>query len=423
MFIKNFKQLAKTPQRKIVLEIIEEGLFAIQPKEIISRNIKLTNANLTIKDKTFTLQNYNRIFLLGFGKGSAMLAKYTEEILGDFLTEGYVIDLEKVQFSKIEQTIGTHPLSSKTNFLFTKKVLKKLTNLSKKDLIIVLIAGGGSALFEDPYKIDLKKTIEVNKALLKSGADINEINTIRKHLSKVKGGGLVKTLYPAKIVSLIFSDVPGNDLSVIASGPTVKDNTTIGEALAIYKKYNLDNLGLLESDFLETLKDDSFLKNVENLLILSNLTVLRAMEEKAKKLGLQVKIYSDKLKGDAKTTGRLLDQNATLDSILLAGGETTVKVTGNGQGGRNQELVLGTLSYLDDKTIIASFDSDGWDNSKFAGAIGDFETVKKAKELNLNPEEFLEKNSSLAFFEKVGDGIETGRLPSNVSDIMIVLKK
>ncbi len=422
--IKNFESLNKTPERKICLDLVEAALSSIQPQNIIAKNFSLNGSILTIQDKAIDLTRFDRIFLLGFGKGSAGLSKNIENILGNLLTEGYVIDLVSEQFSKIQLTIGTHPLPSENNLSFTKKVIERLGSLTEKDLVMIVITGGGSVLFENPYRVDLEKLIEINKSLLFSGATITEMNIVRKHLSQVKGGGLIKPLFPAVIVSVIASDVPGNDLSVIASGPTVKDGTTKEDALQVLKKYNLlDKLGLSPDDFLETPKEDRYFKNALNILLLSNQTALLAMKDKAIELGFDAKILTDKLQANAKTAGKeLIDQ--TSSGILLAGGETTVKVLNKGgQGGRNQEVVLAALPCINDNITIVSFDTDGWDNSPFAGAIGDSLTVQKAKEMNISPEIFSQENNSFLFFEKTGDGIITDRLPSNVSDLMIVLKK
>jgi len=422
--IKNFESLNKTPERKICLELIETALASIQPQSIIAKNFSLNGSLLTIQDKTIDLTRFERIFLLGFGKGSAGLSKYIESMLSNLLTEGYAIDVRPEQFSKIQLTIGTHPLPSEANLSFTKRVLERLGNLTEKDLVLVVITGGGSVLFEDPYRVDLEKLIEINKSLLFSGTTITDMNIVRKHLSWVKGGGLIKPLFPARVVSVIASDVPGNDLSVIASGPTVKDDTTKEQAVEVLKKYNLfEKLGLSEEDFIETPKENKYFENATNILLVDNQTALSAMKEKAKELGFDAKIYTDRLQADAKTVGKELVGKIS-SGILLAGGETTVKVLNKGgQGGRNQEVVLAALASVDEKTTIASFDSDGWDNSLFAGAIGDSLTIKKAKEISINPEVFLQENNSFLFFEKTGDGIITDRLPSNVSDLMIVLKK
>lgn len=424
MFIKNFDALAKTPERKVILELIEVAFTAIQPQHVLSKSVSLENNILTIQDKTFQLANFERIFLIGFGKGSAGIAKVLEGRLGDKLTDGYVIDVVQTEFSKIRFTLGTHPLPSEENLRFTQTALEGVGQLTEKDLVLVVICGGGSVMFEKPYKINLGTLTMVNKALLRSGATISEMNVIRKHLSSTKGGGLAKLLYPAHIASLIFSDVPGNDLSVIASGSTVKDPTTLSEAMDLLAKYNLtQSLPLSPEDFIETPKEDKYFEQVTNMFILSNVTALEAMQKKAQELGLPAVIYSDRMQGDAKEVGKQLIDIAKPGEILLVGGETTVKVVGSGQGGRNQELVLAALSSLDEKTIIASFDSDGWDFFEEAGAIGDYLTIQKSQEMGLDRQAFLDNDDSYGFFTKVEDGILTGKLESNVSDLMIVYKK
>lgn len=423
MLIKNFDELAKTPQRKIVLEIINAALEAIQPHNVLEKNISLKDSLFTIQGKTYDLRLFERVFFIGFGKGSAGIAKVLEDTLGDTLTTGYDIDVIHQDFSKIEFTLGTHPLPSEQNLVFTQHALDGLGKLTEKDLVLLVVCGGGSVMFEKPYKINLGTLTMVNKALLRSGATISEMNVIRKHLSSTKGGGLAKLLHPASVAGLIFSDVPGNDLSVIASGSTVKDQTTLQEALDILEKYHLTNeLPLTKNDFTETPKEDMYFDKISNILVLSNLTALHAMEEKAKEFGISTKIHSDRLQADAKETGKYLIEQTVPGEILLVGGETTVKVTGTGEGGRNQALVLASLEHLDDKTVIASFDSDGWDYFHFAGAIGDEQTKKKAREMGIEPSAFLANDDSLGFFAKVGDGIDTGMLESNVSDLMLVYK-
>ena len=423
-FIKNYSDLAISKERETVLDLIETALSSIQPKNALEKNLVLKEKLLTIQGKKFDLSNYERIFLLSFGKGSFGISKIIKDILGTKLTKGFCIDTNGQDFKRIEFIKGSHPLPSSENLEFTSNVLGKMQNLTEKDLVLIVICGGGSVMFEKPHNISLEKLIEVNKALLHSGATISEMNVIRKHLSSVKGGGLVKHLFPAKIVSLIFSDVPGNDLSVIASGTTVLDKTTLDDAWKIYNKYELGNLELTENDFTETPKDENFFSTVENILMLSNLTALNAMKKAAEKLKINCEIYSDKFQSEAELAGKALIENTPKNSILLIGGETTVKVANpKGKGGRNQEVVLSSLYQVDENTVIASFDSDGWDNSPLAGAIGDFHTLEKAKKLGINPHEYLSENNSLIFFKNVGDGIVTDRLPSNVSDLIIIYKK
>lgn len=383
--IKNYDSLNISPQRKIVLELIEAALSSIQPENVLK--------DFEIED----IEQYKNIYLIGFGKGSARISSIIEQKLGEKLTEGYVIDLERSHLvrggtSKISYVEGTHPLPSQTNIDFTKKVVERFSNkLNEQDLVIVVVAGGGSALFELPIEgKTLEDIISLNNELLESGKNIREMNEERKKLSQVKGGKFAKLLSPAKVLGLIFSDVPGNDLSVVASGPTVDGLT-------------------------------------ENILMLSNKTALDAMKKKADELKVQSFIYFDAVQGEAKNIGGELLKVAKPNSILLAAGETTVTVHNkNGKGGRNQELVLGALSNLtieqSNNLVIASFDSDGWDNSEFAGAIGDAHTVQSAKKINLDVQKYLDENNSFEFFQKTKDAIITGRLPANVSDLMIVYR-
>src|SRR6185437_6579648 len=237
-YIKNYDQLATNDNRKLVLELIEAAYTAIQPKHVFENNFSIENDILKIFDQSFDLSKFERIFLLGFGKGSAGNCKLLEGKLGDLLTEGYDIDVvEDEHFQKVHYTKGTHPLPSEENIAFTKHAIGHLEHANEKDLVLIVTCGGGSVLFEAPNKLNLAQITDVNQALLKSGADITEMNAIRKHLSRVKGGGLAKILYPATVINLIFSDVPGNDLSVIASGPLVKDHSTLDDVQKIAKKY------------------------------------------------------------------------------------------------------------------------------------------------------------------------------------------
>ena len=422
--IKNFEQLAVSEGRRVVLEIMEAGLTAIQPAEVLDQGLSLNGNKLVIAGQGFDLEKYDRVFLLGFGKGAAGISKIIDEKLGNKLTEGWVIDMESAQGNRVKYSLGTHPLPSQQNVEFTKNVVLKLEGkLTEKDLVLVVICGGGSALLTLP-SCSIEELVETNRKLLGSGATISEMNAVRKKMDRVKGGGLAKILFPATVASLIFSDVPGNDLSVIASGPTILDATAAEGA------------------------------NVHNLLMLSNLTAIQAMGRRAQELGYQVTVHSDRLQGEAREVGtKLIKLISELGKhqIIIAGGETTVTVKGNGKGGRNQELVLGALLKMASQLVvgvnqleqlrphsgrnlsgfdsnlqgivIASFDSDGWDNSPLAGALADENSEFKIKNLELNVDEYLKNNDAFSFFEKTGDGIETGRLPCNVSDLMIVLKE
>ncbi len=415
--IKNLQNLAVTPERATLLEIIETGLASIQPEENFSKTIKLEGTILSILDQTYDLSTYEHIYLIGFGKGSARNSKLLEDLLGDRLTEGYVIDTKGEEFGTIKFTEGTHPVISQQNVDFTFSLMDRFSTMTEKDLVLVVVCGGGSAMLEHPHSVSIEQKIEIEKALLRSGATIIEMNKIRQHLSDVKGGGLAQILYPATIVSLIYSDVPGNDISYIASGPTVKDSTTIDDALALVHKFQIPNV--TADMFINNPSDDKYFEKVKNIIVLSNLTALNAMKTKCEEKGLSANIVSDKFESEAiKAYEKLKNENQS--GIILAGGETTVTVHGNGKGGRNQEAALGSLTNLGDNEIFVSIDSDGWDNSEHAGAIADKITLQHASENSLNPDEFLKSNNSFEFFEKSGDAIITDRLPSNVADLILV---
>jgi len=421
-FIKNYDQLASNDNRKVVLELIETAFASITPQQVFDNHFSFTDNLLKIQDKTFTLSHFDRVHLIGFGKGSAEMCRIIEERLGDKLTEGFDIDvIDESPFKKLQYTKGTHPLPSQANFDYTEQVISHLAKLGEKDLVILVTCGGGSVLFEKPHTFSLDQMIAVNKGLLESGATISEMNTIRKHLSKVKAGGLAKIIYPATAVNLIFSDVPGNDLSVIASAPLVKDPTTIQDATGVIEKYKLQTP--TTADLVEPPKEDKYFEKVSNIVMLSNLTAINAMEKKAKELGYNCYVMSDRLQGDARVMGEKLLKETPSGQILLAGGETTIKITGHGKGGRNQALATHALPFITDGTVLASFDSDGWDFYGYAGAIADSDTLKKIEEQHLDVKSFLDDDNSYELLEKIGDGIDTGKLESNVSDLFIVLKK
>ncbi len=421
--IKNYDSLNTNDNRKVALELIETAFASITPQEVFKTNFSFENNILRLTDQTFNLNDYERVHVIGFGKGSSEMCKIIEDAIGDKLTQGFDIDVvEAREFKKIKYTKGTHPLPSQTNVDYTKQVLDSTGNLTEKDLVLVVICGGGSAMFEAPQNLSLERLNKLFSDMLKSGADITEMNTVRKHVSKVKGGGLASHLYPATVASLIFSDVPGNDLSTIASGTTVKNMSSLNDARMILEKYNLRG-DVEDADLLENPAEDKFFEKVHNILMLSNITAINAMKKKAEELGFKTRILTDKLQGDARTMGEKLLSESNPGEISFAGGETTVKISGHGLGGRNQALVLCALPHISEKTLLASFSTDGWDFYWFAGAIADKDTLQKIKDRNIDAQEYLNDDNSYGFFERVGDGIRTNKQESNVSDLYIVIKR
>lgn len=391
MIIKNFLAIGTSDLRKKALNIINAGLEAIKTEKIIRENIKLKNNHLTIKNKLFNLNNYKRIFVIGFGKASALMGKELERILKNKISDGIIISTKKIKLKKIKTFKGTHPMPYLSNVNTTKKIVKLIKKLNKEDLVICLISGGGSSLLCYPT-ISFKKYLKIIKKAFTSGADIKKFNKIRKKYSNVKGGKLAK-LTKARIISLIFSDVVGDDLSTIASGPTVGKN----------------------------------LKHVKNILLLNNNVALEAMRKKAISLGLNPLIYSNKVKGEAKLVGKkILKRFKKLNkNCLLFAGETTVTVKGFGLGGRNQELCLGAIEEISKlkNTVLISVGTDGIDGpTNAAGAIVDNKSLKKSINEKLNYKKYLKNNDSYHFFKKMNDLVFTGITGINVADIGIILK-
>ena len=264
--------------------------------------------------------------------------------------------------------------------------------------------------------------------LFETGATIEEINTVRKHISLARGGYLVKYAYPARAASLIFSDVPGDDMEFIASGPTVRDTTTMTDARAVLQKYDpAGNFSAIADNLIETPKDEKYFVNVANFLAVNNMTALRAMEQLGRELGFAPAIKTAALHGEARDVGRAIVRDlhaAVPGSIILYGGETTVTIVNpKGVGGRNQEVVLGALQDIKDGELVMSIATDGHDNTGFGGALCDIITKQTAENKNLEPDISLKENRSYDFFSAEGDYLIMGDTGSNVSDIMIAIKE
>lgn len=426
--ILNKEQLATNNLRRNALDILEAGLQAIDTKEVIRRKVNIKEGILYVDKKEIARLSFpdqgegharakGGVYFVGIGKCALDGAYAMEEILGDYLTDGIVLDVRPVadaealvNRSKIKYKQGTHPLPSEQNVLATKEILNMVGDLTANDLVITLISGGGSALFELPKsKFSLDDIIEKTKELTARGADIYELNTARKEMSQVKGGKFGKIIAPAKSISLIFSDVLGNDISVIASGPTVIPHPIPSPS---------------QGEGQSTEGAGGEVEKVENILLVSNHDALLAMKTKAESLGFNTKIETEKFSGNASEMGKELAlRQIEPKTCLLFGGETTVIVPQNhGIGGRNQEMALSGLLYIRENSILVCAASDGFDNTDHAGAIVDGKLLMKAREVNLSPEEFLMHGDSYNFFKLLGDGaISTGRLGSNVSDLVILI--
>ena len=384
-----------------------------------------------------------RIFLAAMGKASVAMTRAVVDRLGDRITKGVcvckVLPNKVKDWKCIDLVRASHPVPDESSLDAGRMVRELLQGLTKDDLVLVLISGGSSALVVDPCDgISLEDIILMNKELLRCGATINEMNCVRKHVERLKGGGLARLASPARVETLLLSDVIGDDMSVIASGPTVADPSTYADALAIVSKFKLEGSlprGILDhleqgrhGRKTETLKPDEEVNcRTRNTIIGSNRHAIDAAMQEAERLGIKSSCISNRLTGEAEGAAQwFLDQSigntkaSVHPCMMIAGGETTVTVKGNGLGGRNLHLALvavNRLAGLKNKALV-TLATDGEDGpTDAAGAIVTGETKEKAQVLGLDPDEFLQRNDSYTFFEKVGGLIKTGSTGTNVNDL------
>lgn len=428
MKIQNFHSLATTKARETALAIAEAGLQAVDTKLIISKTVSIENNRLLVERETFDLTNVHRIFVAAIGKCAFEASGELESILGDRLSGGIAIDVkEGEQLKKIEQYVGTHPVPSKTNVTATEKLVNLLRDLEEDDFVIFIVSGGGSTLLSLPDAGSVESEATIFNELTNAGATIQEINTVRKHLSLARGGRLAQYVYPARSVSLIFSDVPGDDIQFIASGPTIKDTTTVADAKGILNKYEILKVREQEHyNLVETPKESKYFDKTNNILVASNEIALWAMAEIARTRGFSPKLKTTRLTGEARTVAKNIVEelrNEPNGTALFYGGETTVTVKGDGVGGRNTELSLSALQYIKEGELVLALASDGRDNSDIAGALCDTITKEKAYKKHLSIETFLEEDDAYSFFKQTGDDVVTGETGSNVADLIIALKE
>ncbi|RJQ13462.1 DUF4147 domain-containing protein [Candidatus Parcubacteria bacterium] len=427
MKIKNYKELSKTPLRAAALKIAEAGLQSVDTEKIINQLIRLEKNILYIRSDQYRLADLERILIVGIGKCSLEAAAALEKILGEKIHDGIVVDTNSGSLKKIRVITGDHPFPTQRNIDATKEIINLLNGLNENDLVIFMISGGGSTLLCQPKDMTCYDEANILRCLFDSGADIQKINLIRKHISLARGGYLAKYAYPANVISLIFSDVPGDNLEFVASGPTIKDTTTVNQAEKIIKDYEIKNkCSLAEIQLFETPKEEKYFTKVKNILTASNKIALDAMAKEAEKLNFKPIICTSCLSGEAKDVGiSIIEQLESKQSktALLYGGETTVTIKKPGKGGRSLELGLSALQKIKEGLALLPFASDGKDNTDFAGAICDMETKKKALAMNLDIKAYLENNDSYGFFEKTKDYVSTDDTGSNVSDLIVALKE
>jgi hydroxypyruvate reductase/glycerate 2-kinase len=447
MLFKNYKELINNgennqikKQRKDILDILDSAIKEVDPYKLVKNIFK--EEKIFIERKTIDTKKFDNIYLISFGKASIKMAKAVLDSLNISETILITNDIKhEINDRNTKIYVGNHPIPNQNCINGTQHILKIIKECKKQDLLIFLISGGGSSLLCQP-RIGLEDLKETTRLLLKTNMEISEINTIRKHLSFVKGGQLLNNVN-CKAISLIISDIVNDPIEFIASGPTYPDSTTFNDAKKILIKHKIwdkipkiarktINDGLLRLISETPKKWDPKFYNIDNYIIGNNRDLCQAIEKYAKKNGYKTKIISTSVTGEAKNIGEKLIENIFEDyknnsnktkKLYISAGETIVNVVGSGKGGRNQEMVLGALTYFEDNDIVfASFATDGIDGfTEAAGAIADRYTLNRSLKKKIDPNYFLKNNNSYEFFKALDDLIITGPTGTNLMDIQIII--
>lgn len=429
-------------------KIFQAALRAVDPVEAILGHAKVEDEILLIGERRLALKDYERIFVVGAGKADAPMAQAVERLLGDRVAEGVIVvkDGHGLPLKHVRVHEASHPVPDERGIRGAEDILSVARGAGDRDLVICVLSGGGSALLVSPVEsVSLQDKQEVTRLLLACGANIHEINTVRKHLSRVKGGGLARLAHPATVVSLILSDVIGDDLDVIASGPTVPDSSTYHQAVQVLKAYGIwEQVPKSARDYMEkgvngkieeTPKpgDISF-RNDSWELVGTNLQALRAARKEADSHGYKSLILSAMIEGETRDVAKMHAAIAkevlssgnpiSTPACILSGGETTVTLQGEGRGGRNTEFALASAIALEgmEHVVVLSGGTDGTDGpTDAAGAIADGETVFRARAEGHDANDYLRRNDSYPFFQALGDLVMTGPTRTNVMDVCIML--
>lgn len=435
-------------RRAVALNLVNAALGAVDPAAAIKRFLRVDGGCLVVADRTYDLRKYKRIIVVGAGKAGAPMAQAVEDVLGDRIAAGLV----NVKYGYtaptrvVELNQAGHPIPDEKGVAGARRMAQMVREATEDDLVIALISGGGSALMVLPSDgATLNDKRRLTDSLLRSGATINEINTVRKHLSQVKGGNLARLAAPADVITLMLSDVVGSPLDVIASGPTVPDTSTFQDAWQVIAAHDLvDDLPKSIADHLqaglkgeieETPKPgDPVFSRCQNVVIASNEIAAKAVLDQAAQDGLSTCLLSTFVEGEAREVARVVAGIAreiaysgnpiARPACVVLGGETTVTVRGHGLGGRNQELALAAAIAINGLpgAMIVTLATDGSDGpTDAAGAIVTGETYRRACERGLDPRKSLVDNDSYHFFQGLGDLLVTGPTNTNVNDLTFVL--
>jgi glycerate-2-kinase len=446
--------------RELGLNLIEKAVKAVKPDKFVRDHFIIKNNQLTIREDIYNLKDYDKIHIIGGGKAALEMLCSVEEILlkNNFIQFGGIINIPKNQdissfnlSGKVKINLASHPVPSEGGIKGTKAMMAVIDKSSKDDLLICLISGGGSALLPLPKKgISLTDLQKINSLLLASGASVHEINTIRKHISDFKGGNLAKRLFNssgAPLITLIISDVIGDNLDSIASGPTVPDSTSYRDTLEILKHYSLIEKipqsiikviqsGMQDIKLENPKKGDVCFDNTHNYLIGSVKSAVIELQNHLKDNNYWVKYFSDQISGEARIFGKnlieimlsVINSEIKVQKVALIGtGELTVTINGTGIGGRNQEMLLSFLETIEDsnfqyKFMIIGANLDGIEgNSEVMGALIDNVVLSRVKKERLRTSSYLENNDSYNFFNQMNTTLETGPTGCNVNDLILIL--
>jgi glycerate 2-kinase len=439
--------------REVLSGIFDAALAAADPCQAVLNAVRVDGDSLLAGGARYDLASFERIVVVGAGKATARMAQAAETLLGSRISAGLIVvkDGHTGPLKIIEQVEASHPVPNQAGIAGTQRLLQLVRDADEKTLVLCLLSGGASALLVAPVDhLTLQDKQHTTQLLLNAGASINELNAVRKHLSAVKGGGLARAAYPAQLLTLIVSDVIGDPLDVIGSGPTSADVSTYAEAAAVIEKYGLQQrLPPRVAEHLrrgragqqpETVKaGDPCLATTRNVIVAGIRQALAAAEIKAEQLGFATVMISAELQGEARDAAAFLAQSArgelgTMQAgerrCLLSGGETTVTVRGNGMGGRNQELALAFALETEgwDGVSLLSAGTDGSDGpNDAAGAVVDGTTAARARSLDIDPAAYLGNNDSYTFFRELDAAagthshFKTGPTGTNVMDIQILL--
>ncbi len=416
MTIRNTDALATTPLRAAALRVAEAAYAAIDTGAVVRTLLQLEGTQLTVSGKIYDLTQYKRVRVIGCGKASCRAIQEIEAVLCERITDGLGIDVRAGTCDISEVVQGTHPRPSAENVIASKRIVDMAEDSAVDDLVIVAVSGGGSALLCWPMD-ECEQGARLYDDFLHTGATIQEMNTVRKHLSAVKGGGLAALLYPATVVSLIFCDVPGDHFDEVASGPTYLDMTTVNDAQHVLDTYHLSGYTLRE-----TPKDLATFERVQNAPAVSNTTALAAMQAEAERMGYRVISLGDDCYDEPHELVAKMRAAAGDKTVVIAAGEPRLIVTKKGgKGGRCQYAAIAALEGIQYNQIFLAFASDGRDNSDSAGAFADAAMRAHAAELGLSPHDALESFDTYTFCEKAGNMLMTGTTDANVSDLFVLI--